>query len=697
MNYNDFMKNSRKNHMSVFLFLIGVMMWGQESPAVKVIARSLPNKVMLRWAVDQPLDWKKANEYGFLIERATISRNDVAVVPIEREQLVSVPLKPRPLEEWEALATKDQYAAVIAQSLFGDSFETTVPGSKMGGVFAVNDELEQRFTFALVAAEQNYEAAKLAGWGYEDTLVKKGEKYLYTISVAVPEEKKLEIEKGTVYASPDMYEELPKPIGLMGVFGDRHVNLSWNFGLLQSLYSNYIVERSKDNKTYEQLNGQPIFNAQQPKNSKDISIFYMDSIPNNEPYFYRVTGKTAFGERGPSSEPLTGRAEESLGFVPRIYQKEIPKENKVILFWEFKEEGNRLISKFQLRKADTNKGPFVTVKDNIPVTDRKTEYEGLGVSNYFTIVAIGKNGIESESYPSLVQPIDSVPPAPPTGATGVMDTTGVVKLSWTKNIEEDMRGYRIFKSNNPKLEFTEVTKESFKNETYIDTVPVADLNRKIYYKFQAEDQRYNRSKFSEILVVRKPDVIPPSPPVLTKYKVTEKGIQLYWIPSSSQDVMSHIVYRKKGTEEEKGWEKINESNIKKDTSFLDTKELLRDVYAYTIVAKDSTGLESNPSNPTTVVWDGTVLKEDDIRFSGIVDRELRFIKLSWKIKKEDVLEYRLYRSINGKALQLYKIFNKKNTGYTDVGLEINTEYVYGLQLIRNGGKTSIIKKINLTY
>ncbi len=683
--------------ITILIFFIASWAVAQDSASVQVIARSLPNKVMLRWAVDQPLAWKKANEYGFRVERATLSRNGNAVVPIERQMLTPNPLKPQPLAAWETLATQDQNAAVLAQALYGESFKTNVPGSQMGTVFAVNDELEQRFTFGLLAAEQNYEAAKLAGWAFEDISAQKDEKYIYTVSVAAPEESILKIAEGKVYGSANLYEELPSPIGLTGVFGDGHVTLSWNFNLLQNLYTNYVVERSKDNQNFEQLNGSPIFNAQQPKDAREITLFYTDSIPNNTSYQYRVKGKTAFGETGPSSEAIEGNAEENLGFVPRIYKKEIPTDNKAILYWEFDEKGNRLISGFELRHANTNNGPYKTVKDNIPNSTRKIEFEGLERSNYFTIVAMGKNGIESESYPTLVQPIDSIPPKSPVGLIGVMDTTGIVRLNWTKNLEEDLKGYRIFKADNPDVEFSEVTRSAFVGVVYTDTVIAANLNKKIYYKLVAEDQRYNRSEFSEVLVIDKPDMIPPSPPVLKKYEVTSEGIRINWIPSSSEDVATHVVYRKNGEKDDALWQIVFESTILKDTSFLDTKELERNVYRYTVMAKDSVGFESEPANPITVVWNGKTITKNDITFSGTANRELRFINLSWKVKHDAVVEYRLYRGTSADNLRLYKTLDGTTKGYNDVDLEINSNYQYGLQLVLEGGVVSGIKKMNVKY
>jgi hypothetical protein len=683
--------------ISILFFLLTSGLWAQDTASVKVIARSLPNKVLLRWAVDQPLAWKKANELGFWIERATISRNGEAVVPIERKQLVSQPLLPKPLEAWKTLALEDQNVAILAQALYGDTFEINAPGNQLGNIFAVNDELEQRFTFALVAAEQNYEACKLAGWAIEDNSVVAGEKYLYSISVAIPEQINTPIKTGTVYASPDLYEALPKPIGLTGMFTDQKVTLSWNFNLLQHVYTNYNVERSRDNVSFEKLNGVPIFNAQQPKESSEISMFYMDSIANNTNFYYRVIGKTAFGETGPSSETIQGKAEEVLGFVPRIYQKEFPTENKVILRWEFQEEGNRLIDKFQLRKANSNQGPFFTVVDNIPITSREITFDGLDRVNYFTIVAKGKNGVESESYASLVQPVDSVPPTPPIGLAGIVDTMGVVKLSWVKNLEEDLWGYRIYRSYNPKAEFSEVTQTTFKQENYTDTIEIANLNRNVFYMILAEDQRYNRSQFSEILTIAKPDIIPPTSPVLNNYEVTTDGIKIFWIPSSSPDVESHLVYRKTGGEQEVKWEELFESKTTKESTFFDTALHERNEFTYTVIAKDSVGLESLPAEPVTVIWNGKSIKEDDIKFSGTVNRELRFINLSWKIKDFHVLEYRLYKGAEGKGLKLYKTLDSTAKSYNDVDLEINSDYIYGLQLVLDGGGTSFVSKINLKY
>ena len=552
--------------------------YSQEMAKVQMIARSLEDRVLLRWAVDQPYEWQQANTYGFLVERITITRNGEAVQPMERVMLTSEPLKPRPLEEWESLATKNQNAAVVAQALYGASFEVDVPGSAKGQIMAISKELEQRFTFALIAVDQSFETAKLAGWGLEDTTVKKGDSYIYKISVAIPQETDLSIENGAVDASPDYYQPLPKPIGLVAVFNDKSVLLNWDFGSLQETYISYLVERSEDNTNFSQLNGKPLFKADKENKQAIPSIFYTDSIENNTKYYYRVKGISSFGETGPPSNAIEGMGSNALKFTPRIYKKEIPDDNTAILFWEFPEEANEQINGFEIKRSNKVDGPYETVLMNLPPTARKATYNGLKRINYFTVIAKAKNNTESVSYATIVQPVDSIPPSPPKGLAGIADTTGIIKLDWTQNIEEDLSGYRIFRSKNKSLEFSEVTSSDVSKNSYADTL-IIGLNKKIYYKIKAMDQRYNASGFSEVLEIELPNIIPPSPPVIQNYKVMNDSIQITWIPSSSTNIVTHNVYRKNLVQLEFPWELIGSVEPSKNQVFIDSEEKDRGTYS----------------------------------------------------------------------------------------------------------------------
>lgn len=681
----------------LFIFMFTVNGLAQEEASVQVLAKPSSNKIMLRWAANTPYAWKKGNELGYLIERYTVSRNGNAVLPVESTMITSYPLKPKPLEEWESLVTTDDNAAVIAQAIYGDGFETTTIGSA-DNILAMNSQLEQRFTFSLMAAEQNYEAAKFAGWGFEDESVIPGEKYLYKIRIAAPAESNLKIKEGSAYASTDFFEELPQPFGFASIFADGNVMLNWDFSLLKETYSTYLVEKSMDGNSFERVNGQPIFNAQETKEGKQISLFYNDSIPNNKMFYYRVKGITPFGEVGPASNVESGMGKDVLDFTPHISRKRLPTDETVELEWEFDEAGNSQITGFELKRANKAEGPYTTVVNNIPATSRKTSYTGLQRINYFVVIALGKNGTEKPSFPAIVQPVDSIPPKPPIELIGAIDTTGVVKISWKANEELDLSGYRIFRANNSEAEFNQITLSPVRENSYTDTIAVKNLNKNIFYKVMAVDQRYNSSDLSELLTIEKPDMIPPSSPVIKDYTASEEGISLSWINSSSDDVSAHVIYRKDLGGEETLWQLITEIPFEENkTDYLDADLIAGQSYAYTIVARDKTGWESSPSSQLVAKAPKKLYAESISRFNGVADRENRLIRLSWKTSSENVSEFLIYRAEDENPLTLYKTIASSKNSYVDTNLVVSKVYTYAIQLVEKDGTQSQLKEIKVTY
>ncbi len=689
-------KKNILNTISLVIILSSFVLSAQvkDSITIGVIARPFKDSIKLRWTPTTPQLWTKANTIGYTITRFTLKRDGEFLNNPEEKQLVTIPIKPLPLPAWENYAVQNGNAAILAQAIYGERFITSAPGSDVGTIMAINDENEQRFTFALLAAEQSYKAAKMAGLAYTDTNVKANETYLYQIKIT---ENLLETTKtyiGTALTGMIYHEPLPVPYGTIINFGDHEAKISWNYALLKRFYSRYVVERSEDGSNFTPLDNRPVFNSQAIGDDQNESLVYHDSIPNNKTYYYRIKGQTAFDENGPYSKILSGMAQPDPKFAPQV-EKASFENDGVRIVWTFDEKEEKTINGFEIRRANSDKGNYKTIGELLSTKTRETFIAKLQPTNYFKIVAIGKNGTERPSYAKLVQPIDSVPPSIPSELTAKVDTNGIVIISWKKNIEPDLLGYRVYKANNPKEEFGQETSVAIRENSFNDTLKLNNLNKSIYYRVTAEDLRFNTSKLSAILKVDLPDKIVPSAPVLKKYEVLENGIQVQWIPSSSKDVKSHSVYRKKSNDEK--WVEQYTTNNLSDTLFIDSKNLETGKYSYTIIAKDSTGLESKPANPLLITYNGTIPAEDQIKFSGSVDRELRFINLSWKVKHENVVSYRLYRGTTENNLKLYKTLNGTTKGYNDVNLEINSNYTYGIQLILNGGRISPIKTINLNY
>ena len=653
----------------------------EKKPEIQVIARVQKDKILLRWAVTTPMAWKKLNTYGYTLERYTVTRDNKTLSNPEKLVLSKV-LKPEPLETWEKIIEANDNAAIIAQAIYGENF--TVDGSnKLENIINLSEETEQRFTFALFSADKDFEVAKKAGLGFEDKTVKLNEKYAYRVISNVPENE-MSIDYGGIFVSLKEYEPLPKPMDFTAHFTDSSTMLSWNFKTLSQVYGSYYIERSTDKKTFKRITDKPYTSLNQ-ENANNNRIFYVDSIANNKPYSYRIQGISPFGELSPYSEIITGKGTSILKFVPHLTVKDFKDDTTVTLSWEFPEEGNNEISGFELNRSDKDDESYTTVVKSIPAKNRSITYNKLSSTNYFTLTAIGKQGSNRTSFPMLVQPVDSIPPAKPVGLKGVIDSLGVVKLTWTPNKEKDLLGYRIYRGNVAEEEFSQITISPSEPNTFEDKVLIKNLNPKVYYKVIAVDYRYNMSEFSETLILKKPDVIPPASPVFTKYEIKEGSVFLEWANSQSEDVSVHQLYRKENDKND--WVLILETKNKEE-KFQDKTAIEGNTYRYAIFAKDESNLISNPSPEVGLFVPKYSVMPSVKGFFAQANKTTNTIDLSWEYSNNEVDSFEIYKASDKEPLQLMQIVTGKFRQLSDPTITINTNYKYGIRAIFKDGRSS---------
>ncbi|MGG8495161.1 fibronectin type III domain-containing protein [Tenacibaculum sp. TC6] len=684
----------------VYVCLVSITMAQNtsEKAEIKVLSRPHPsNKIMLRWAPNTPMSFRKLNTFGYQLKRFTISISGQTLSkPIEKDLGLFKPAEP---EEWMKIIEKNNNAAVMAQAIFGESFNVEGQGT-LEGIINMSQEQEQRFTWALYVADQDFEVAKLAGLGFEDIEVKSTEKYVYKVYPLVPKNEML-IKDGGVFVGLQDYQELPKPLDLAAIFDDGKVMLNWNYAIHINEYNSYFVERSKDGVSFEKLNKLPYTTLNSGGRVDTKRIYYTDSIINNKTYYYRVKGRTPFGELSPPSEIISGKGLKVLPYVPKISSKEIINDNKsVILEWEFMNEGNEFISGFKLNQSDKVDGVYKTVINTIKPTQRKIQFDELTPTNYFTITAIGKNGSNRESYPVLVQPVDSIPPQKPINLEGKVDSLGVVTLKWKANAEPDMLGYRVFRGNNKNEEFSQLTVSPHLATIFYDSISVKSLNDKVYYKIVAVDQRFNMSEFSDVLTLKKPDFIPPTSPVITSYQAKEGKVYLKWANSQSTDVEKHEVYRR--VRDSIQWNLI--TSLPKDslkisyTDWIDENIDGGTDYQYLIKAIDDSGLQSTNEDYLTVEIPKNIL-ETGIKNAGTyIDKTNAFIELFWKIiDKESIAEIMVYKGVKEKKTTLLRNVPPVITRIVDEDVHPNNVYIYILRPVFKDGSFGQIKRLEVKY
>ncbi len=396
----------------IIFFLLGwslcIPSLAQRTAAVRAVGRAQPRQIMIRWGVTNSQAWKHSNRYGFEVTRYTVARNKTMLTTPEQKSLGV--FKPAPQASWITLVNSNEYAAVIAQAIYGESFDVS-GGDNQGILSSVNkaQEMEQRFTLSLYAADRSFDAAMLAGWGLVDTDIKANEKYLYRISSAVPTSI-LAIDSTGVFIGLEDYQPLPVVSDVAVLFTNKTAMLSWDYDGLKDYYNAYLIERSSDGTNFYRVTDKPVAQISEQTNKNiPARVHYIDTVGMlNVKYYYRIVGVTPFGETSPPSAVVSGVSRKLLVYVPHINRAAVNDAGSLDVEWEFEGAGNTLIKGFTLNQAQTEGGPFYPVVKNIQPSKRSLRYDKLFETNYFTITAEVLEGESRTSMPVLVQPTDSI-------------------------------------------------------------------------------------------------------------------------------------------------------------------------------------------------------------------------------------------------------------------------------------------------
>lgn len=645
----------------------------QDTIRIAVRANATENGIIqLRWVSNSPAAWRFTNTNGIIIERYTLMRGEGILDTPEKVVLTLTPLKPPVLDEWKDIATQNPKAAIIAQALYGKDFEMSGGRSGVSEMIALSQEQEQRFAMSMFAADQSYSAALFARWGFEDKTAVKGERYLYRVIPAGKDTKKV-LEEGPAYIGTDDYEMLPKPLDLNGIFGNNSVLITWNYTLLQATYNAYNIERSTDGKTFQRLNKNPLLNF-----TGGDRIFYTDSIENGKTYYYRVKGLTLFGEEGIVSDTVEGKGIDKLDYTPHIVRI-VPDGETVNVLWEFEEAGNKDIAKFELQQSVTESGMFETVTTDISPDKRSVPYSPTSLQNYLRIAAIPKEGNATYSYPFLFQQSDSIPPATPEGLDGLIDSVGVVRLTWRANTESDMLGYRVLRGQTQNDDLIPLNDIAIQDNFFTDTVSLKTLNAKVFYAVAAIDKRYNQSPESPSIALQRPLQVKPAPPYITLCESSEEGIKLEWTAGNDETITGYAVWRNEGKEM-----KLLKSILSpEEKSFVD-KTASDDVsYSYQVVSSNEYK-NSDPSPAASARKSGKVPADAIRKFKG--KRTDGGILLKWEIATKDCKSVAIYRKDGNAAFVLWNTPELYTNELLDNTAKRNFTYEYLIAIKDLNGK-----------
>ncbi len=318
-------------------------------------------------------------------------------------------------------------------------------------------------------------------------------------------------------------------------------------------------------------------------------------------------------------------------------------------------------------------------------------------SVYIKVAVQGKDSNFYYSPVVLFQKNDLTPPAAPVSVSGIVDSSGVAKLVWRANKEQDFLGYRVFRANALHEEFINISSKISSDTTFTDSLSVKTLTENVYYKILALDLRYNSSPFSTIIKLKKPDYIKPIAPLLTQTIATTTGIWVYWEPSSSKDVESHILYKRK--EGELNWSQVfSFAGTGMVKSFFDSKKSDERKFQYALVAVDDAGLMSDLSNIKSATIIDFKITDIDLKPKVSADRESIQIVLTWELPKDTLDKVLIYRRKGDEPLTHYATAEGNTKKFTDEKVVINTTYEYKIKPVyKNGNSGTFSKKVKIDF
>lgn len=666
-------------------------------PSVKVIASVQKDNIILRWGTNEHTSWKYANQYGYMIERHTlVQKGKVLSKPIVI-RITKEPIKPQPIEAWEDLAKKEKYAAIAAQAIYGKTFEMNVKNSPYLDIVNQVQEQETRFSFAMFCADQSLEIANKMGLKLSDKFIFSGERYLYKVFTLVPKTI-MNIDTGYVFVDASEQQVLPVPYQFSAEFSDRSVLLSWD-NRHQDIYSSYFIERSSnDGASFERINEEPYLTSTPKALQKNDKIFMTDSLPeNNKIYWYRLRGKSYFGDLGPSSEVLKGKGIPRPKALPVINTVKVINQTQAILKWEFPKEMNNEIAGFQLCVASSLALPLHNVGKLIPSDKREHVLDKLQNVAYYGIKAIDLKGNEFASAPYLVQLKDSLPPAAPKNLKATIDTMGYVRLSWLRSLEPDIEGYRVYMANTVAEEFSQVTTSPSKDTIYSYKTSLNTLSEYIYFKIVAIDHHFNVSRFSNTISIARPDTIPPARPVISNCTAIDSAVIIQYIPSTSKDVIKHTLLRK--SEGSDQWVRLVEHDTtNKSFQYIDQGSDVKTTFYYTVEAQDYSKNVSYAVQPAFAKRFNNFKKPNIDKIFIEADRVNRAVVLSWQYLYPELSKIMIYRAEENQSLRLYKTLSANVNSFQDKAIKIGTTYRYILKAnYTDGGVSPMSKEMTIKF
>lgn len=484
----------------------------------------------------------------------------------------------------------------------------------------------------------------------------------------------------------------------------KKVLVNWDVKDLDTDFSAYnLYKREGEKGDFIKLNKLPIVPFLSSGEVNPNLKNYTDSkVKKGKTYYYYLSALDYFADEVFKSKFLKIHIPLSVDAKVEIKKIEAEKNNRNIEVAIFPTDSTVEISasKIALFRSDSMYYGYKPIQVDVlktPVSNYKFQVPNYKTGDrfFYSVALISEDNDTVTSSPYYFFTLDQDPPDKITDFKSTIDSLGIVKLSWVKPIDNDIKGYRVFRANTQKEEFIELTTKLDVFDKFTDTLSLNSLTNDIYYFVRVVDNNFNNSKNSDTLLVIKPDTIAPIAGVLKDFISSKEGITLKWANSTSNDLKSQYILRLSNGKADTVFAWIDKTN-----SYLDTSVSSGQMYEYQLLSIDKSKniSKSNPININYELGYRDAIKQ----FTGEVNRTNKSIILKWDYPvKKDVYSYQIFKAKEDGKFTLYKTLEVnddfKNT-FEDKDLKLNSVFKYKIKAVLNSGiSTALSKEIVVNY
>lgn len=665
-----------KNSALLFILVLFVTSLTAQVDELAAVALVKKGKVILRWAPANSTLWRDANLKGYKIERISQSKYTENVADSLKFKNSSIALCfPWSQDDarWKPLLARNKNAAFLYGTLYSQKKNES--------------NKEMAHGLLMKSCDLYKELGIAAGLYYIDSTINDNETYVYRVSNGR--------RNVILQVTPKQINETQKLEPIKALFGDRKAILGFVSKNREDL-SGYWIERSEDSIHFQAVNRSPFIHTVDPKQKESKESLFSDSLPqNNKKYFYRVAGISLFGESAVFSNIVSGMGRPALREFPLIDSTEIIKNSVVLIKFSMSPKfDTKLLKEFAVFRSDKRTGPFTCIASGLPVPGKTFRDEKPLESNYYKVCAISVYGDSSFSLATYASLIDETPPAIPIELKGTIDSSGLVKISWSPNNEKDLLGYRVFRCNSLYEQPFELTKKILTTNNFTDNVTLNTLTREVYYTLRAVDKNHNNSDYAAYCKLMRPDKITPIAVTFSQVGPNDSAIILKWNNSNSNDVKKYVLWRK---ENNATWKLMKEWAIsEKRNSISDTVLVAGNTYQYKIEVLDESGNISFTESHAVLYKPTFVAAIKTLKAK--VDLLKRTIELNWSYDNSNVYNYTIYKAKAGEALRIYKTVNGTTNALIDKELYPGNKYTYAIKAtLKSGSETKLSEVIIVEF